>query len=77
MYYFVAGFFCGVYVGTRYDLEPYVHTVEERFASFAADMHERKRKREAEAKQEEVATLPETLKASLNSFFSSEKKSSQ
>ena len=72
MYYFVAGFVCGVYVGTRYDLEPYVLSVEERFVSFAEDMQ--KRKRERENQSDASSTYSDSVASSIRSFFSSEKK---
>lgn len=44
MYQFVAGFLCGVYVGSRYDLEPYVTRAEKCIETVIVDFERRRKK---------------------------------
>lgn len=70
MYQFLAGFMCGVYLGTRYDLETYVIAVETRVSSLAHDLE--KRRKAGADKQEEQSKETGGFVARI---FGSEKKS--
>ena len=71
MYQFLMGFACGIYLGTRYDLEPYVTTLEQKISGFAKDLEA---KRNEKATKEKVQEKPVSLIDSVSGFFSSEKK---
>ncbi len=78
MYQFVAGFMCGVYLGTRYDLEVYVNAVEHKVASLATDLDKRKKTQPIEepvALQTEPKEEQQEDSGFINRFFSVGKKS--
>ncbi len=78
MYQFIAGFMCGVYLGTRYDLEIYVCAVENKMASLASDLDKRKKTNKEETvvpQQPDVVDEVESNQGLLNRFFSTGKKS--
>lgn len=56
MYQYLIGFACGIYIGTRYDMKPYVDSTEKSMKEFLNNI--KKREEESDSKREESDTRP-------------------
>ena len=72
------GFMCGVYLGTRYDLEPYVNKIELSISKIANDLEKKRKAKEQPQDIKEVEDVHVQSDSSVLSwFFNGEKKSQQ